>query len=494
MEILQANHIVKEFPGVRALDDVSVSFKSGCIHGIVGENGAGKSTLIRVLTGLISPESGEIYINGSDAMKDRSLFRAVGYVPQELDQFLKMTVADNLFVPYVRSGINSFILSNSELNEKTRPWLERFYITAKPQDLLCDVSVSERQLLQIARSLVDVEARILLLDEPTTSLTAEDTERLFKVLLKLRDDGMSIVFISHKLEEIFRICDDITVFRNGSRVAFAQTKDVSIPWTIEQMIGRKDDSEVRYSSKKVSDEVLLRVEGISGERFSDVSFTLKRGEILGIAGLVGAGRSEVMQAVLGIEPVYSGRVTLEDKAWRYQDPAFAVRSGFVYLPEERKSQAILPRLSVQKNSTITLLRSKLKSFVVKKDRERELAQDIVDTYEVKTPSLQQEIRFLSGGNQQKIIIGRAMLTNPRVLVFDEPTKGIDVGTKVEIYRMMKKLAEEQNVGIILISSELNEVMRCSNRILSMHAGRINGEFTDASDKQGILNAIMGITA
>lgn len=492
MEILQANHITKRFPGVCALDDVTISFSSGRIHGIVGENGAGKSTLIKVLTGLLIPEEGDIIIEEKNAASDRRLFQTVGYVPQELDQFMHMTVADNLFLPYVRAGISQFVLNKKDLYQKAQPWLDRFYIKAKPGDQLGDVSVSERQLLQIARSLVDVNTKILLLDEPTTSLTTEDTERLFKVLFNLRDEGKSIVFISHKLEEVFRICDDVTVFRNGHLIAKAETKDVSIPWTIENMIGRKDDASVKYRSERVSDEGILTVEGLTGEKFKNVSFTLHKGEILGIAGLVGAGRTEVMQAIHGVLPVYSGRVVLGSNKWKYGNPAFAVEQGFIYLTEERKSQGIFPRLSVQRNSTVTLLRNRLKNMFISNKQEQEVAKEIVDAYDVKTPKLSQEIRLLSGGNQQKVLIGRAMYTDPRVLVFDEPTKGIDIGTKLDIYLMMKRLAEENQVGIILISSELNEVMRCSNRILSMYDGSINGEFSPDCEKQSILNAIMGI--
>ena len=283
-----------------------------------------------------------------------------------------------------------------------------------------------------------------------------------------------------------------TVFRNGVKVAYSDIKSVDIPWVITQMTGRAVDYNQVFYSDKVSDEVLLEVEHLTGEKFTDISFVLKKGEILGFAGLVGAGRSELMQAILGYLPVYAGTVKLEGKSWKFGDPNFSVNNGFIYLPEERKSQSILPMLSVRENISISALDDLASKSGISRRKERELAQQVIEDYDVKTPTMEREIKFLSGGNQQKVIIGRSMRCNPKIMVFDEPTKGIDVGTKTQIYRMMKQLAEEKGIGIIMISSELEEVMKCSNRIIVLYNGRKAGEFDEKADKEQILSCILGV--
>lgn len=492
MTVLEARNITKIFPGVIALNDISISFESGKIHGIVGENGAGKSTLIKVLTGIYQPDKGDVFVNGQNARNNHDLFQSVGYVPQELEKFNNLTVADNLFIPYEKTGINSFVLNKTQIYALCEPWLEKFHITAKPDELVKDISVSNQQLLQIARAMVNKKAQVLLFDEPTTSLTMEDVDRLFKVMGEIKRSGTAVIFISHKLEEVFSICDDVTVLRNGIKVGEGKTENVDIPWTVHNMVGRELDAEMTYLSEHVSDEVVMEVENLIGEGFRDVTFNLHKGEILGFTGLVGAGRSELMQAIFGYSRIFSGKVSIGGKLWKKADTSFSASNGLIYLPEERKSQGIFPSLSVRINSTISLLVGKLRSFFVKKQNEESLAKKIIKAYDIKTPSLDQQIRLLSGGNQQKIIIGRSMFLDPKVLIFDEPTKGIDVGAKAEIYKLMKQLAEEKQIGIILVSSELEEILRCSNRILCMYGGRLNGEFPGGANQKEILNKIVGL--
>ena len=493
MEIMRTHKVSKRFPGVLALNGVDLVVETGKIHCIVGENGAGKSTLIKILTGLYEPDEGDVFIDGKSARLDSRLFGRVAYVPQELDQFENMTVADNLFMPLQSSDVNSFLIRKSRLQSLAVPWLEKFQISAGPEQLARDISVSEQQLLQIARGMVNDSAQILLLDEPTTSLTTKDTQRLFEVVRQLKDSGKAIIFISHKIEEIFQLADEITVLRNGEKVAHSRAEEVDIAWVIRQMVGREIDQTISYASENVSDEVLLDVENLTGDIFSGVGFQLRKGEILGFSGLVGSGRSEVMQAILGYLPVWSGSVLLDGKSWKFGDTHFSVENGYIYLPEERKRQGILPYMSVRKNLTISLLEQVSNRFALSGKREAALSREIVEAYNIKAASLEQQIRFLSGGNQQKVIIGRSMYSRPKVLVFDEPTKGIDVGTKTEIYRLMKKLAEETGIGIILISSEIEEVMRCANRIATMYNGRLAGIFDTANnDKSAILNSIIGV--
>ena len=271
-------------------------------------------------------------------------------------------------------------------------------------------------------------------------------------------------------------------------------EEIDIPWVIRQMTGRELDQEQVFYSDKVSEEVLLEVESLTGERFTDVSFTLKKGEILGFSGLVGAGRSELMQAIFGYLPVYSGSVKLDGEDWKLGDTNYSVNHGFIYLPEERKKQGILPVLSIRENISVSALKDLTSGLGISKKKENELAGRIIDTYDVKTPDAEKEIQFLSGGNQQKVIIGRSMCCSPKVLVFDEPTKGIDVGTKAEIYRLMKELAEKKGIGIILISSEMEEIKKCSNRIIALYEGKKAGEYDAEADKEAILSAIIGVNS
>lgn len=491
MKILEAHNITKIFPGVVALNSVDISFKLGEIHCIIGENGAGKSTLIKCLTGVYVPEEGQVFVNGEDATKNKKLFDKISYVPQEIDLFAHMSVAENLFLPYERSGFKGLV-NHIELEEKAVPLLEKFHIQVDPSTLVKDIPISQQQLLQIARATVHEDYEALMLDEPTTSLTTKDTQILFEVINQIKKENKAIIFISHKLEEIFALGDVITVFRNGTKVDYSPIDQVDIPWVITKMTGHSVDQAQVFYSEKVSNEVLLEVEHLTGERFTDVSFTLNKGEILGFSGLVGAGRSELMQAIFGFLPVYKGSIKLEGKGWKLGDTNYSVNNGLIYLPEERKSQGILPVLSVRDNISITKLKDLKGKIGISKKKEEDLATQVIADYDVKTPGMEKEIQYLSGGNQQKVIIGRSMCCNPKVLIFDEPTKGIDVGTKEQIYCMMKQLAEEKEIGIILISSEMEEVKKCSNRIIALYNGKKAGEFDAKSDKEKILSAIIGV--
>ena len=493
MEKLIAKDITKVFPGVIALNKVNLTLETGQVHCICGENGAGKSTLIKCLTGVYVPEEGDVIIDGKSVKEDHRLFDKVAYVPQEIDLFNYLTVAENLFMPFSKSGIKGLV-SQRDLVKRAKPVLDKFNIDLKGNELVKDISVSQKQLLQIARATMFEHYEILLLDEPTTSLTTEDTEKLFSIIRSLKDEDKCIVFISHKLEEVFEIGDVITIFRNGENAGHLSVGETDIPSTIVRMTGHKiDDDEVLYS-ENVQDEVLLEVNGLTGEDFRNISFKLKKGEILGFAGLVGAGRTELMQAIFGYLPVYRGTVTYRGEPWTLGSTGYSIAHGMFYLPEERRSQGILADLSVRDNITISALNQVSTGISISSSKEKELAAEVVKLYDIKTPTLNQHIKFLSGGNQQKVIIGRAMVGNPNVLIFDEPTKGIDVGAKTEIYRLMKKIAEEQGAGIILISSEMNELMKCSNRIVSLHEGEMMGEFDRTADKEKILSSILGLSA
>lgn len=491
MSVLEAKNISKKFPGVLALDSVDISFEPGEIHAVIGENGAGKSTLIKCLTGVYTPEEGEVLVEGRNAIKNKDLFKKVAYVPQEIDLFKHMTVAENLFMPFEKFDIKGTI-NQGELGKKALPILEKFNIPVSPSDLVRDISVSSQQLLQIARAVSNVDYEVLMLDEPTTSLTVKDTRILFDIVKRIASENKAVVFISHKLEEIFELCDVITVFRNGKRISYAKISEVDDSWIVKQMTGREKVLDQKFYSEKVSNENIMEVKKLSGERFHDVSFNLRRGEILGFTGLVGAGRSELMQAILGILPIYSGEIIFEGEPWKKGDSNWSVSKGYIYLPEERKKDGILPMLSIRENISITALDSLRSGFGLSRTKEQGLADDIIKLYDIKTPDADKQIQFLSGGNQQKVIIGRSMNAKPKVLVFDEPTKGIDVGTKIEIYKLMKRLAEEEQIGIIMISSEMEEIMKCSNRIIALYDGHNAGEYDVSTDDRTLLGAIIGL--
>ena len=490
MSVLEAKSITKSFPGVKALEDVDISFELGEVHCIVGENGAGKSTLIKCLTGNYEPDSGEILIGGSSTDTDKKLFQRIAYVPQEIDLFQYMTVAENLFIPFERAGIRGRIV-HRKLEEKAAPILEKFHITAKGSDIVRDISVSEQQLLQIARAVSLEEYDVLILDEPTTCLTTKEAEQLFEIVNSIKAEGKAIIFISHKLDEVFELGDTISIFVNGRKVATQALANVDIAWVVEQMTGKVIDYQEMFHSEKVTEETILEVEHLCGEDFHDISFHLKKGEILGFSGLVGAGRSELMQAIFGYLPIYEGTVSSRGKTWKKNDTHASVANGMFYLPEERRSQGILPDLSVAVNASINSLNRLKRWNGISRSDERSLVAQIVDEYNIKTSDFNKEIKFLSGGNQQKVIVGRCTSASPDILIFDEPTKGIDIGAKTDIYKLMKRLAE-QGIGIILISSEMDEIRKCSNRIICMYQGKQTGEFDGDANKDVILKAILGI--
>jgi ABC-type sugar transport system ATPase subunit len=492
MHALQAKGISKRFPGVLALNDITLGLEPGKVHCLVGENGAGKSTLIKILTGVYQPDEGSISIYGQDPLQHRQLFRKIGYVPQEIDLLPHLTVAENLFLPYSSDIYGKRFVSRKALERLALPILEKYRIKAGPGDIAGRIPISAQQLLQIAHAIVNKSSEIILLDEPTTSLVSHDITRLFEVIEELKKAGKAVVFISHKLEEVFAVGDEITVLRNGVQVGNAAVKDCTIGWVIKKMVGQEIDPTAKYRPEGARSATVLKADAITGKGFRDISFELKEGEILGFAGLVGAGRSEIAQGIFGYRPFWSGSIELFGRRIASPDPARSIRSGLLYLPEERKQQGIFPYLSVLQNISVVLVEKLRRLLLISPGKEARLGAQVVKAYNVKAESLAQKIMFLSGGNQQKVIIGRAMFRSPRILIFDEPTKGIDVGAKEEIYRLMKEIAEKERVSIILISSEIDELIKCSNRILVVYQGEKVGEFATAeTERTDIISAMIG---
>jgi ABC-type sugar transport system ATPase subunit len=491
MAVLEAREIGKEFPGVVALRNVSLALEPGEIHCIVGENGAGKSTLVKILIGFYAPNHGEVIIDGVSATNEPRGFEKISYVPQELNLFQELSVSENLFIPFEKSGFSRAFLTRGQLDQAARLYLKTFRIDADPNEKVKNLSVSDQQMLQIARAATNRDFKILILDEPTTSLTGEEGTRLFEILRELKSKGKSILFISHKLEEVFALGDSISVLRNGEKVGESRTSAATIPWVIQNMCGAELDFEENCQPQASTGEVIMEVQNLSGPGFTDVSFTLRQGEILGFAGLVGAGRSEIMQTLFGFRPRTNGKATLAGKPLVFNDTHHSVRNGFIYLSEERKLHGILPYLSLKHNIGITLFSKTVRAGFISAKIESELIDQIIRQYEIKAASSDQQIMYLSGGNQQKAIVGRAMFISPKVLVCDEPTKGIDIRTKNYIYHLMKSLAEKERLGIILVSSELEELLKCSNRIITMYAGKQSGEFkADPGTREAILRAMI----
>ena len=493
MAYLEARGVCQEFNGVRVLDGIDIDVEQGRFHILAGENGAGKSTLVKILTGVQRPVAGDVTIGGEFARGHSHLFDQIAYVPQELSLFQNLTVAENLFIPFEQhhSGAGYAFLARKRLEREAERYIEEFHIHGKPSQRVGDVSVSDQQLIQIARAVSRDDVRILILDEPTSSLTTFECERLFKVLRRLTSEGIGIIFISHKMEEIFELGDEFTVLRNGEMVGRGSMDTVDEAGLVRMMAGEDVSLDQDFRPRNEPGEALLTVSGLSDGRFENIDFTLRRGEILGFAGLVGAGRSDVMQSVFGFRPSTAGEIILDGKPLPRGRPDLSVKRGLFYLSEERSHHGIFPQLSVRDNIALTLFDETVRGGLVSMRAERNAVDRIIEHYTIRTSSRDKIIRYLSGGNQQKAIIGRAIARRPDVLIFDEPTKGIDVRTKLQIYELMRDLAEE-GVGIILVSSEMNELMKCASRIVAMWHGRITGEFnTSGTSKSQIVSAILG---
>ena len=491
---LETRGLGRDFPGVTALNNVDISVELGRVHVFAGENGAGKSTLVKLLTGAYTPSRGTIRIDGKDPLEDSSLFRNIAYVPQELTLFPHMSVAENLFLPYGRSGHGGVTINRKRLEMEAAEILARFGIAAQPSDLVHTISVSDQQLLQIARASTNREMKVLILDEPTSSLTRTEVDRVFRVISDFRDSDHAIVFISHKMDEVFSIGDDYTVLRNGEKVDAGKLADTDADGLIRAMSGEAIHLGETFQPEKApqgAGETILKVRGLTGRQFDNVDFDLKRGEILGFAGLVGAGRSEVMQAIFGYLKAKSGTVEIEGRPWKLGDTAVSIANGMIYLSEERKHHGIFPLMSVRDNIGMSLYGQTASGFGISPAKEKSTVAEIIKAYDIKTSGMNKQIVYLSGGNQQKALIGRAMAQKPRLLIFDEPTKGIDIKTKTEIYRIMKRLAEE-GVGIILVSSEMDELRKCATRIITMHSGKVTGTFDTANTStETLVGAIFG---
>lgn len=483
--LLEMNNICKYFPGVKALEKVSLKVKPGTVHALMGENGAGKSTLMKCLFGIYKKDKGSIILDGKEVefknAKD-ALENGVAMVHQELNQVKQRTVLDNIWLG--RYPKNGLFVDEKKMYNDTIVIFDELEITINPNIKVENLSVSEMQMLEIAKA-VSYNSKVLVLDEPTSSLTEKEVEHLFKIINKLKKEGCGIIYISHKMEEILKISDEVTIMRDGQWLSTELAKNLTTEKIINQMVGR--DLVDRFPKKtNIPKEPLLEVINLTGEvqpTIQDVNFTLRRGEILGIAGLVGSRRTEILESLFGLRKVKSGRIKLNGKEIKNKTPLDAIKNGFALVTEERRVTGIFSVLDVNFNSTISCLKKYLtKIRLLDKHGMHKDTSWVVSSMKVKTPNEREKIGNLSGGNQQKIIIGRGLLTEPDVLMLDEPTRGIDVGAKYEIYQLMNELATKGK-GLIIISSEMPELIGTADRILVMSNGKVSGILDGKTAKQ-----------
>lgn len=473
--ILQLRDITKEFPGVKALGGVSFDLRRGEVHAVCGENGAGKSTLMKIISGLYQPTSGTIVYKGEErhfASTTQSEAAGIAIIHQELNLVPHLSIAENIYLAR-EPRVAGLFVDRAKLRRDARACLQRLGLSLDPDTLVRGLSVAQCQMVEIAKAL-SLNAEVLIMDEPTSSLTESETAVLFDVIRDLKASGVGIVYISHRLDEMAEIVDRVTILRDGRFVSTDDFAALTVDDIVARMVGRSLEEKFPDRISVPTEDVLMRVEGLTRAGvFENIDFTLRRGEILGFAGLMGAGRTEVARAIFGADPLDAGTVELFGRKVSIQSPQDAIREGLAYLSEDRKSHGLAVKMPVAANMTLAHLDGVSKGGFIDFSEEEKIAQRYVDLLSIRTPSVHQVTRLLSGGNQQKIIIGKWLFRQSRILFFDEPTRGIDVGAKFQIYKIMDELAS-QGIGVILISSELPEILGLTDRVAVFHEGRITG--------------------
>ena len=476
--LLQMVEISKSFPGVKALDKVSLNVHRGSVHALMGENGAGKSTLMKCLFGMYNKDGGHIYLEGKEINFKNSreaLDNGVAMVHQELNQALKRNVMDNIWLGRYPTILGGLAVNEKKMYQDTMAVFEELDIHVDPYQIMSTMPVSQRQMVEIAKA-VSYNSKVIVFDEPTSSLTEEEVEHLFKIINMLRDRGVGIIYISHKMAEIKRISDYITVMRDGQWVATERAEDLEMNDIIRLMVGRELTNQFPPKTN-VPGDIYLRVDGLTGmyNQLKDVTFHARRGEILGLAGLDSSGRTETLESIFGIRTRKEGIISLDDQPCFNRNAGESIKNGFALLTEERRATGIFGCLSIKDNTVISSLKRHLRfGLWLSEKTQREDTQYYIDAMRTKTPSQETKIRSLSGGNQQKVIIGRWLLTDPEVLLLDEPTRGIDVGAKYEIYQLILDLANKGKT-VIMVSSEMPELLGVCDRIVVMSGGRVAGE-------------------
>jgi ribose transport system ATP-binding protein len=472
---LQLKNITKTYPGVAALDDVTLEVIRGEVHALVGENGAGKSTLIKTCTGAVEPDRGKIVVNGKEfaAMSPRlSKENGIAVIYQEFNLVDELSAAENIFLgKALRKGIR---IDRGAMEERSAELFRMLDIDINPRELVRNLTVGYQQLVEIAKA-VSEKARILIMDEPSAPLTSAEVEKMFEMVDRLKAQGVTIIYISHRMDEIFRLSDRVTVMRDGQKIETLKTSQTNVEHLVTAMVGRefKETYPARGASS-LTDTVLLETRRLSGNGLKDISFKVHRGEVLGFAGLIGAGRTELAELIFGVKPKTAGEIIFNGKPIAPKTPRDAINCGIALVPEDRKRQGALLDIDIKGNISMAILGRISRMSVVNKKREQKIAEAYKDSMRIKTPDLFQKIKNLSGGNQQKVIVAKWLATEPELIILDEPTRGIDVGAKHEIYKLINELVKNGKT-IVMISSEMEELMGMADRIIVLSEGGISGE-------------------
>jgi ABC-type sugar transport system, ATPase component len=484
--VLSAKNITKEYPGTRALDDVSFAIEKGKVNVLIGENGAGKSTLMKIVAGIEQPTSGTLVMDGEEFVMggtNEARRHGIAIIHQELSLFPNLNVYQNLFMNNERTRFG-IALDNKKHRREAEKVLDRLNYPIPVDTLVKDLRVGQQQMVEVARNLIQDNLRILIMDEPTSSLSAQEVEALFGIMRELLARGISIVYISHRLEEIMRIGDNVTILRNGRKVAHEQIQDIDVPRIVRYMTGKEKDY-TRHSCKvDYQTPDILTVKGLSlpksggGYLLNDVSFGLKKGEILGVYGLLGSGRTEIFECLMGIRPEHTGEVLLEGDPIAVKNVAGQIRRGLALVPEDRQREGLVRTLDIRRNLSLSVLTRLRKGPFLDFVRENRAVDEQIDAIQIKVADKALPILSLSGGNQQKVVIGKGLLTEPRIFLLDEPSRGIDIGAKTEVFEIIRRYAEN-GLSSIVISSELNEIIAIADRILVLSNGKLTGEFSGA---------------
>lgn len=492
--VLIVKNVSKSFPGVKALKDAGIVINKGEVHALIGENGAGKSTLMKIILGMYQPDQGEMYYKGAPYIPKSPSFaldNGISMIHQEISLVPTMTVSDNIWIGRESKFGNCVFTNKKKQSEATRNIINRLGLDISPEQRVKSLSIAEMQLVEIARA-ISYDADIIIMDEPTSALTVTEVDKLYIIIRSLVENGKSIIYISHKLDEIFTICDCVTVMRDGNYIARCNIKDVNEESLVNMMVGREMNDMYPKQDVEIK-EVILEVEHLNKSGVvNDVSFNLHKGEILGVAGLMGAGRTEIMQLLFGIDKKDSGTIKLHGKEIMINNTSDAIRHKFAMVTEDRFRSGSIQKHSIKLNESLVYLKSIAKLGFIDKRRELEDTVKMAEKLSVKFSDINGEISLLSGGNQQKVIIGKWLLMDPEILILDEPTRGIDVGAKAEIYKLIGLLAQKGK-AIIIISSELPEIMGISDRIIVIKDGKKAGEFArDEFDSNTIMKSAFGV--
>lgn len=485
--ILTLKNITKEFPGVKALDDVTINIERGTIHGLVGENGAGKSTLIKILAGIYQPNKGEIILDGKPCRFNSPIEArraGISVVHQEIKLAEPLSVAENMFLGNVQ--LKNGLVDWKGMRRRAREIVEDLGMDIDINAQVSSLTVAKKQIVEIMHA-INNNSRILIMDEPSAVLTDREPEVMFRIVKQLRDEGITIIYISHRLDEIFGLCSNVSVLRDGCHIDTIPVASVDRQGLINMMVGREMGQEYPKEVGNVGGTI-LEVKNLSRGILQDISFEVKSGEVFGISGLVGAGRTELARAILGIDKPESGEVYVRGKKVHYRTFADAIRDGLGLIPEDRKLQGLVQIMSVKRNTTLVNMKRVLRAGVISSSLEEKLSKEYADKLHVVTPSMETEVQYLSGGNQQKVVIAKWLFQNSEILFLDEPTRGIDVGAKAEIYRLINRMAKEGKT-IIMISSEMPELLGMCDRIMVMHEGHKMGELNAAEATQAKIMAL-----